>query len=361
MGPKGQEDKENGEFTVWDNKARDFARFKAGHLTVARNAFVNGDLHVQGKIIGDTHSIATKEQSTFAGTVVGGTDKLSKIEAPGGRPFGIYTTQAGAEFNPNEARIYITKEGSVGVGTMKPGAQLHVKADPEAVALRVEEGKVSVGVNAPVEIDGEKGVAGKRFKITPEGHVGINQVNPAVKFDVVGAARIDSQDVVPNKDTKATLFVNNGQGECGQQALRVKDGLYVTSCNKVGVKTANPQSDFHVKGQSKTTTLEVDENAKVGGKLSVGEVSAPKGKLASQSLVVEQTGNIKGKLEVGDDMVVKGNLWVGKEVKLIGGDNEMLESRLALLEESHSQLKEHNEHLIARVNQLSEMLEEMKT
>ena len=79
----------------------------------------------------------------------------------------------------------------------------------------------------------------------------------------------------------------------------------------------------------------------------------------AKTLVVEQTGNIKGRLEVGNDMVVKGNLWVGKEVKLIGGD--MLESRLAFLEESHRQIKEHNEHLIARVNELSEMLAEMKS
>jgi len=359
--PNGQEDKAMGEFTVWDNKAKDFARFKAGHLTVARNAFIDGDLHVKGKISDDLSSIATKEDSSFAGTVVGGSSQLSKIEAPSGRPFGIYTAQPGAEFNPNEARIYVTDKGSVGVGTIKPEGQLHVKGEPGEVALRVDAGKLSVGGEAPVEVDDQKGVAGQRFMITPEGHVGINQAKPSVRFEVAGATKIDSMGAVPHQETKATLYVNNARNECSEPALRVKDSFYVASCNKVGVKTADPKADFHVNGNSKATSLEVDKDAKVAGKLTVGEMAPLKGKLTSDSLVIETTGHVKGKMEVGDDMVVKGNLWVGKEVKLIGGDTDMLESRLALIEESHSQLREHNEHLIARVNQLESMLMEQQS
>lgn len=67
-------------------------------------------------------------------------------------------------------------------------------------------------------------------------------------------------------------------------------------------------------------------------------------------------------MQIDNDLVVKGNLYVEKEVKMIGNNGaseemmSMLTSRLALIEVSHKELKTHNEKLHNRVQELEAKL-----
>jgi len=357
-------DKAHGQFVFWDNKAKASARVMAGQLTVQRNSVFEGEAKFKGKAVYD--STVEAKEIVGGGTRVGASTAGAKIEAPAGKGLGLYTTPPGGAFTATSPQLFITNTGSIGIGTMKPVASLHIATGADKKALRVQSGQFSVGATSTVEIDGQSdaGVAviGKRLKITDKGLIGINNPTPTETLDVSGAARFDTGAAKFGKNTKSTVFVTNELQECTTHAMRVKDALYVASCNRVGINTANPQADLHVTGVSKTDTLTVDKDATIAGKLTTGELTALKGLLAANSLVIESTGNVKGKMEVGDDLVVKGNLWVGKEVKMVGGnDSDLMESRLALLEESHSTLKEHNSALHKRVTELESLLETMQS
>jgi len=145
-----------------------------------------------------------------------------------------------------------------------------------------------------------------------------------------------------------------------QHSVRVRDHFYVSACGRVGVKTPKPMAEFHVTGTTKTTSLDVDKNANVKGVLTINELTPMKGLLAAKTLRIDSSAQIKGKTQIDADLVVKGNLFVEKEVKMIGGggseESEMMMSRIALIEESHSTLMEHNKMLHSRVQELEKQL-----
>jgi len=371
-------DQEPGIFHFWDNRKKDNAKLQVGDFE-ARNAVV-GSLNSNGQITTDMR-ISTKQDSIFAGTTVGTGNLGSRFEAPEGKGMGMYTRPTGGTVNMNNPRLYVTAGGNIGVGTTSPTAQLHLKAVNDATALRVE-GKFSIGGASIVEVDGVvqgQASAGQRFMVAANGNVGVNIREPTEKLHISGNIKVDSGGTAPSA---ATLFVTNTlQGpQCeNKHSLLVRDHFYVTACGQVGVKTPKPQADFHVTGKSKTTFLDVDQDAKIAGTLTVKDIAPLRSIFEADTLKIVKESQFVGRVQTDGDVVIKGNLYVEKEVKMVGGDGgaemmmkQMLESRMALIEESHeslqdshaalleshSNMKKHNEMLKSRVHALESQLTE---
>lgn len=284
----------------------------------------------------------------------------ARLEAPAGSGLAFFTAPKGGKADPKQPAVFVADTGFVGVGTIKPTAYLQLKsADKKVAALHVEDGSLVVGGKSLVHINGEAGgkpVPGMRLAVLTNGNIGINAPKPEEKLQVGGTVKIDSAGKLG--PSKATFFVDNSLTKCNQHSVRVKTHFYVSACGKVGVKTPTPLADFHVTGKSKTTTLDVDKDVKVGGTTTLNILTPLKGKLGANTLEIIKEAAFRDQVKIEKDLVVKGNLYVEKQVKMIGGGsaseemNEMLMSRLSLIEESHSSLKSSNEQLHARVKEL---------
>jgi cytoskeletal protein CcmA (bactofilin family) len=251
----------------------------------------------------------------------------------------------------------------VGVGLTKPTAGLHVKA--ANTAFRVDDGKVSFSDESVVEIDGTfKGAVtpGKRLVVLKNGNIGVNQPAPTEKFHVTGLAKVDSGD--DDIKDKATVFITNtiATTTCDTHSLRVRDHFYVSTCGKVGVKVPSPLADFHVGGETKTDFLTVDKDATITGTFTTNKFAPLKEHFEADTVKVVKTTQLVGKVQMDSDVVIKGNLFVQKEVKMIGGGDtggeedemsQMMESRIALLEESHKSLQKWHKNLLESHDQLT--------
>jgi hypothetical protein len=363
LGYAQPDSKKAGLFVLWDNKKKAYARLQLGSLLIMKNAVISGNLRVKGKII-DDDVISAKKNSDFAGTLVGVGSIGTRLEAKPGKGFALYTAPKGGKPKLKEPRFFVNDKGGIGMGTINPKAQLHIKAPAKAIALRIQSGKASIGGASVFDIDGSakgKSLTGQRVRVLTNGNVGVNNPKPIEKLHVSGGVKVDSGSSLG--PSKATLFVTNTLSKCTEHTLKVRDHLYVAACGRVGVKTAKPAADFHVTGSSKTTTLTVDKDAKVGGTTTLNKLTPLKGLLAANTLRIEKKAQLKGKVQMDDDVVIKGNLYVEKEVKMIGGGggaeemmSKMMSSRLALIEESHKTLHEHNKALHARVQELEAKL-----
>jgi hypothetical protein len=352
-----------GVFVLWDAKKKDHARLQLGSLRVEKAADLAATLHVKKAITTDA-DITTKKSSKFAGTTIGDGPLGARLEAPAGSGFALYTVPKGGKADPKQPPVFVSDTGFVGLGTTKPAAYLQVKsADKKVAALNIEDGSLIVGGKSLVSVNGEaagKPVEGMRLAVLTNGNTGINAPKPEEKLHVGGAVKIDSAGKLG--PSKATLFVDNTLTKCSEHSVRVKTHFYVSACGKVGVKTPTPLADFHVTGKTKTTTLDVDKDVKVAGTTTLNVLTPLKGKLGANTLEIIKEGVFRDQVKIEKDLVVKGNLYVEKEVKMIGGGgaseemNEMLMSRLSLIEESHSSLKSNNEKLHARVKELEEQL-----
>lgn len=351
--------KKAGLFVLWDNKKKAYARLQVSELIVESQT--NTGAHTIKKKLTVDDMISSKKNSVFAGTIVGASTLGSSIEAPGGKGISLYTKPAKGKIDPAKPRIFVSDKGPVGVGTTKPMAQVHVEGNPKGLALRIGSGGISVSAKSVVQVDSEvkgKPLKGQRFTILANGNVGVGEPKPNERLHVTGGVKIDSRGAMP--PSKATLFVSNTLTKCDQHSVRVRDHFYVSACGRVGVKTPKPMAEFHVTGTTKTTSLDVDKNANVKGVLTINELTPMKGLLAAKTLRIDSSAQIKGKTQIDADLVVKGNLFVEKEVKMIGGggseESEMMMSRIALIEESHSTLMEHNKMLHSRVQELEKQL-----
>jgi len=372
-----------GWFQVWDNLKTGYANFKTGGMKVERNLEVVGDTTFNGKIFGNVE-FKSESSGDFAGTVIGVSTIAAKIQAEAGKPLAFYTLQKGASADDKTPRMYISDTGDIGVGTTEPKASVHIKASSKA--FRVESGTVSVGEVSDVNVDGvDKGnvASGLRFTVKKNGNVGINHNAPDEKLHVNGGVKIDSADTFG--PSEATLFVTNAKSGCGDHTLRIQDTFYVSACGKVGVKTPTPGTEFHVTGTITTDNLITNKDANVAGELSVGKFAAHAGHFESKTIKINDIAEFESKMIVGGDAVFKGNLFVQKEVKMVGGgepdeESEMMMSRLALidestlapvvkrlslmeeshrsLKESHDAVKEHNKVLQERVADLEKRLQE---
>lgn len=376
VGYAAPDSQQPGLFLFWDNKKKDYAKLQAGDLLLMKNADITGALKVKGAI-NSLEKIVTTKDSEFAGTTVGTTAIGSKLEAPEARGIGLYTRPKGGSIDINKPHLFVDAEGKIGVGSIKPIAQMHLKS--AETALHVEEGRISIGGKSVVEVDGEvqgKPAAGQRFIVTPSGNIGVNTRDPQEKLDVAGSFKVDSGAV--QGPSKATLFVTNSLQKCNEHSLRVRDHFYVAACGKVGVKTPEPLADFHVTGKSKTDFLDVDKDVAIAGTLQTAKFAPLKSHFEADTLKIMKNSQLVGKVQMDNDVVIKGNLFVEKEVKMIGGGpdemTQMMESRLALIEESHKslqewhkslldshdKLKQHNHALQDRVDKLESQLTESR-
>jgi len=337
-----------GTFTLYDNKAKDYAKLKLKNIEVLNNAVIMGDITLKGKLFSDVE-IATAKRSAFAGTVVGDSTLGGRLEAPEGKGMAMYTREAGGTIDDKYPRMFIASGGNIGAGTTDPKGLLHLKTpDEKTKALRVDTGVTSIGETSIVEVDGAikgKASAGQRLKVLTNGNVGINSPKPTHKLQVGGAVMIDSGNIVGPK--KASLYIANSMTKCDEHSLRIRNDFFVSACGKVGVKVAKPQADFHVQGMTKTSDIEVDKDAKILGTLSAVKFAPLKGPFVADTLKIEKDTQLVGKVQIDADLVVKGNLFVMKQVKMVGGQvggeesemSEMMESRIALIEESHRALE----------------------
>jgi len=365
LGYAQPDSKKAGLFVLWDNKKKSYARLQLGSLQVMNTVSVAGNIVLKGKLLGRT-AFTSKKNSAFAGTAIGVSSIGSRLEAKAGRGFAFYTKPKGSKINHKKPRLFITSGGNFGVNTITPKAQLHIKGPLKRRALRIESGKVSVGRVSPFEIDGTakgRSLRGQRMSVLTNGNVGINTPKPVEKFHVTGSAKIDSGSTTG--PSKATLYLSNSLSKCSEHTLRVRDHFYVAACGRVGIRTAVPQAEFHVTGTSKTTHLKVDKDATVAGTTTLNKLTPLKGLLGANTLDIKSKSTLHGKVQMNDDVVIKGNLYVEKEVKMIGGGGagkeesmleRMMSSRLALIEESHKTLTKHNTALHARVKELEAQL-----
>lgn len=351
-----------GVFMLYDNKLKGLATLKLGDINVEGKAEIKGDITFHGKLNGDV-SITTKRDSQFAGTDLGSNDIGTLVKAQPAKGIGMYTMPQGGAYDPKSPRMYITDAGSVGVGLTKPTAGLHVKA--ANTAFRVDDGKVSFSDESVVEIDGTfKGAVtpGKRLVVLKNGNIGVNQPAPTEKFHVTGLAKVDSGD--DDIKDKATVFITNtiATSTCDTHSLRVRDHFYVSTCGKVGVKVPSPLADFHVGGETKTDFLTVDKDATITGTFTTNKFAPLKEHFEADTVKVVKTTQLVGKVQMDSDVVIKGNLFVQKEVKMIGGGDtggeedemsQMMESRIALLEESHKSLQKWHKNLLESHDQLT--------
>lgn len=317
-------------------------------MEVLKGAAVTGDVELKGKLSGV--SIVTKEGGDFAGTAVGIASIGSRLEAPAAQGFGIYTKPKGATVDEKAPRLFVNEDGNVGIATTKPTARLHITA--EKTALRVEAGSTSFGEASVIEVDGlvsGKAAAGSRFTILANGNVGVNMPQPEEKLHVQGGLKVDSGAAMG--PSKATLFVTNTLQKCDEHSIRVRDHFFVSGCGKVGVKTPKPLAEFHVTGKTKTDFLDVHKDVTIDGTLTATNFAPVKGAFSADKLKVLEDAQFIGRVQLDSDVVIKGNLYVEKEVKMTGGDteedemSEMMESRLALIEESHKSLQESHQAL----------------
>jgi len=359
-----------GVFQVWDNTKKTYAKLQVGDFQVMKNVVIEGDIHYKGKMTGKAE-VTTEKPGTFAGTIIGNSAIGSKMEAQEGKGMAIYTRPKGGKVDEKVPRMFVADNGNIGMGTTQPKATLQVKsADQGTKAVRVDSGDISYGETSAFMLDGiEKGVtaSGLRFNVQKEGNIGVNVVMPEEKLHVSGTAKFDSGGTFG--PSKATVLITNTMQGCGDHSLRVRDHFYVSACGKIGVKTAVPQAELHVTGNTKTTSLNVDKDAHVGATFHTKKFAHHKGLFHVDKLTVDRDVVLKGKTVLEQDVVIKGNLYVQKEVKMIGqtgGVSEMMESRLALIEESHKSLqeshaavKEHNKELKDRVADLEKRLLEL--
>merc|ERR1719440_1888918 len=368
IGYSAPDSSDEGWFQVWDNLKKTHANFKTGDFQVERNMKVLGDAKFEGKLVFD-QQVDSAENAIFAGTSIGVSSIGSKLEAQEGKALAFYTREKGASADDKAPSMYIADNGQAGFGTTAPKAKVHITAS--STAFRVESGTVSVGETSDVNIDGvTKGnvAAGLRFTVKKSGNVGVNSNNPQEKLHVSGGVKIDSADSFG--PSKATLFVTNAMSGCSDHTLRIQDTFYVSACGKVGVKNPNPSTEFHVSGTITSDGIVANKDVDIKGKLSVGSFEGHGGLFQAKTLKVDDLSEFDGKVIVGGDAVIKGNLYVQKEVKMVGGGvpdemSEMMESRLALIEESHKTLKEshdavkeENRLLHERVKDLEKRLQE---
>jgi len=127
LGYAAPDSKKPGQFVLWDNKKKNYARLQVGALNVMKDVDIIGNLHVKGKII-DDDVIQSKKDSSFGGTLVGLGSIGTRFEAPEGKGLALYTRPKGGKLNLKTPRFFITDNGGIGFGTMAPKAQLHIKA-----------------------------------------------------------------------------------------------------------------------------------------------------------------------------------------------------------------------------------------
>jgi len=119
----------------------------------------------------------------------------------------------------NNAQLYLSTNGNVGIGAAAPGFKLHV-VDPGNSGLRVQTniagGTVaSFGGNGEFQID-SPGVNGGRFLVKENGNVGIG-TNPSARLSVVGVQPAATNASVGTAATPV-LDVIGGKGGSGMDA-----------------------------------------------------------------------------------------------------------------------------------------------
>jgi len=130
-------------------------------LHVAGNLRITGDHEIFFEENGKIRSADNNHQILFRRSE-------QKLEL---REYGDIVFSPGAIAEKETAKVFMAKDGSVGIGTTDPKKTLHVNG-----GLRVEN-EVSVGGGFDFEVDAP-GVHGGRFKVKKDGKVGIGTHDP---------------------------------------------------------------------------------------------------------------------------------------------------------------------------------------
>ena len=225
---------------------------------------------------GDTHGLYININET-----AGGTAQDNNVHfASSGSNSGSFTFATG-----NDERMRIASNGKIGIGTIAPGARLHIietTAGADIAKFRNNTDTADVTIKTSGEVAIVKGGAGDQLqlsangtdnngiRIKTDGYVGIGATNPSAKLDVEGAGIFNSdsgQRVLYLRQTSAGLGnIVQFQGASNQNVWEMvgrdshfyiynndlsKYALYIEdSNNRIGINGHNtPSYELDVSGQ----------------------------------------------------------------------------------------------------------------
>jgi hypothetical protein len=256
------------------NKATGFSAGETQDLAAVEGSLrIDEDLHVRGKV-GIGTMIPEQSLSIAAGLNIDQTNANDGKLDPGitfgsqsGDGIASKRTSGGNEtgldfYTGATARLSITKEGKVGIGTASPdrsltvqsaaGTYLNVKADNgvHEVLLGADAngGIVSTMTNHDLQLRAGGNVT--RMTIKAEGNVGIGTTDPTLKLDIQGDFGRDGPTILH-------LFASR-IGDIGAGILFLRSGGGVVAFDgddNIGIGTSNPGFKLDVAGQAHASSF----------------------------------------------------------------------------------------------------------
>jgi hypothetical protein len=146
----------------------------------------------------------------------------------------------------------LTQSGTVGIGTMSPGARLHVHNGNMAVT----NGRIGVGVQYPLaglHIDDNN------LAVT-KGKIGVGTVSPNTSLEVRGGTLLVSGGSALGQES--ARFVVDAEVSTAHRLLELRNNngivLRVNGNGRMGIGVDNPEAKLHVCGTIRTTEIQVN-------------------------------------------------------------------------------------------------------
>jgi len=256
-------------------------------------------------------------------------------------------------------------DGKVGIGTTNPNSKLHVNADTNEDAFRVQSNgssKLTVGFNGGTSIGAFASAPANGLYV--DGNTGLGISSPTQKLSVDGAIRISNTSANSNGTIRynGTNFQghHNGQwlnldeqgGVSGGSVWTVSgsDAHYTTG--RVGIGTNNPNSTLHIDGLGGQNPIraaiagQTKFHVSSNGGVSIGTPSAPPGNgLAVSGNVGIGTTTPAQKLTVVGDASITGAL-VAPSDRRLKENIESIENALELINKLQPRTYVHEENKI---------------
>jgi hypothetical protein len=327
-------------------------------LNVAGDIYLSGNLVMSGSL-SSAVAAGNVTPGVFNSLQGGGTGAYAFLGSLGVAT----TTQVGL---PQTLSVYGGGyfSGNVGIGTMNPGAKLHIRGTQGNLAINTE----SVTNSIVLEAFNDANTTKYPILLNPwGGNVGIGTTTPAYKLDVVGQIN-SSGGLCISGDCKTSWSQVGGGGNWSTSG----NNIYNTNTGNVGIGTTAPNRILHINTSSNwgsnIATIQITDSASIGSGItldatgtsgrrytifsSASGAAAGAGKFVvydttagTSRLVVDSSGNVgigttspSSRLSVsgGDISISSGGsrkLWVGfggYYIRIGEGDPATIEANQAL-------------------------------